>query len=248
MKKIQKPVKMSEEVSEYIINVVETAKLLNIESFVIEKNSTRGKNDDGVMILQQDNIPELPFDGIAFNDILSLQKRVTLFKEFEILYQLKKQRSGVEFPFKTIIKSQSSKTSVEYRCMIPAAVRAPKKMKDPISFSFKMDAEAIDLLMKSKRVMASDTLLLSSKNGKVIFQVCDVDSNVLEHRIASDIDVTDIDESGDTFSLPYKINNLVPILRHMAKQNGDVELGITSRGFLHTKINDLDIYILREKE
>lgn len=240
--------KMSPKVTNELQNIIETAKLLKVEAVVIDELGIRGQNDEGILIIQNTNLPELPFDAIAFGDIEALQKRISLFDDCQMMYELKTQRSGYEYPYKLVFKSNTSKSSVEYTCTIPTAIRVPDVMRDPISFSFSMNVESVDLLVKSNRVMGASKLLLSSANGKVVFKISDVNGNILKHRITTAVVLEDEHEFGDSFAFPYKINNVIPILRYLAKQYDEFDIGITSRGFLSIIVNDLNIYILREKE
>lgn len=234
---------------DYIQNVIETASLLNVESVVIDDHSVRGMNEDGMFILQRDNLPDdLPFDGIGFGSIAALKSRMTLFEDYEAQYELKKQQNGYSWPYLLKFKSNTSKTSVEYRCAAPLTVKAPKNTKDPVAFSFYMDEDSVNMLVKSNVVMRTETVLLSSKKNKVTFKLCDENSNVLEHRITKDLNIIDEDDFGDSFMFEYKARNILPILKYLAKQYEEFEINITTRGLLQVNVNDLMIYILCEKD
>lgn len=241
--------KIDSHLVDYIQNVIETAKLLNIESVVIDEDSIRGQNEDGMFILQKDNLPDdMPFSAIGFGNVLSLNSRMNLFTDYSMTYEPKVQKNGYEFPFRIKLKSNTSKTSVDYTCVAPITVRAPKKSNDPISFTFTMDDNSVDMLSRSNSVMRAETVLLSAKDNKVLFQICDENSNILEHRITKKLVKVDESEYGETFAFSYKLKNILPILKYLAKQEENFEINITYRGFLQLNVNDLEVFILREKE
>lgn len=241
--------KIESHLTDYIQNVIETAKLLNIESVVIDEDSIRGQNEDGMFILQKDNLPDdFPFSAIAFGNVQSLHSRMNLFSDYDMTYVPKTQKNGYEYPFKVKFKSNTSKTSVDYTCVAPLTVRSPKRAVDPFAFTFTMDDDSVDILTRSNSVMRANTVLLSSKDNKVLFQICDENSNILEHRITKKLIMVDEEEYGDSFVFSYKLKNILPILKYLAKQEENFEINISYRGFLQLNVNDLEVFILAEKD
>lgn len=234
---------MSPEISDFIQNIVNTAKLLEVEAVVVDSESVRGKGE-GILILQKDNLPEeLGFDGIAFGDIMTLGKRMNAFDDFKMQYVMREKESGYKFPYK--LRMVSGKSRIEFVCLNPSQVKAPKNLKDPTYFSFMMDTDSVNLLASANSLMQSDRIVLSGKDDTVQFSASDDSAATLSHVISNDL-VKLAENDQQSFVYPYKYKNVVGVFRYLAKQTERFEVCVTKRGFITIEVNGLNINILRE--
>src|SRR5271163_1919810 len=64
----------------YLQSVVKTAKLVGIDSVIIEPNVVRGFDEAGVVILQTKDVPDMPFGSIGMNRLDIFASRYDLLK------------------------------------------------------------------------------------------------------------------------------------------------------------------------
>ena len=234
---------MATDVSDFIQNVVNTSQLLELEAIVVDSDGVRGKGD-GILVLQKDNLPkELGFDGIAFGDISTLERRMNAFDDFTLEYSSLEKDSGYIYPYKLRMVNKNSK--IEFVCLNPSQVKAPKNLKDPVYFSFMMDEASVNLLSRASSLMQSHQIILSGKDGVVSFSASDDSSAKLSHIISDELIALEDDEQ-KSFVYPYKYKNVVKVFKYMAKHMERFEICVTKRGFITIEVNGLTINILRE--
>jgi hypothetical protein len=164
-----------------------------------------------------------------------------MFKTPVISFVRKEKDSGYGYPYK--IQMSKGSTKLEYICSNPAMIKAPKSLKDVEAFKFTMDAEAVEMVSKSKQMMGSDNIIFSGDENSIKLIANDVNSASMSHEITSDI--TFLTDCVD-FVFPYKTKNIINIMKFLISLDDTFEVTITERGFIKLTVGSLSVYILRE--
>lgn len=223
--------KISSDLLEYVQNVAKTARLVNINSVIIEPGRVRGIDEiSSVVLFQTENIPDLEAGSIGLNRIDVFLSRLELVKTRENFSVEVVQDPNNSFVRAFMMKGKGMK--IDYRCANPAIVRAPKTIHDSIVANIPLDPEAISLLQKGAAAMAVETTAIVSDNRGVTFEIEDVNSDKFEHTWSEVIDTK--------FSHKYPVKTLVTLFKQVPE--GEIEIG--QKGILRINVNDLDIYVL----
>jgi hypothetical protein len=238
--------KMNSDFVKYMQSATAISKILGIESVIFDEVGFRGQNQDGIMVLDTDNIPDMDFDAIAIGDINVFSNSINILDNPKIEYELKNNRDGFSFPYRLLVKYKEKRTSIEYRCASPMTIVAPKRLNDPISLTFNLDGDSLELLNKSKNVMGSENVYLKYHNGVLSFETDDINSNTFKHIITKNVEFSEDDFD---FNFPYKFKNILSTLSYAKRKSDDgvIEVSITKRGFMKVMIDNIPVYILREK-
>lgn len=243
--------KLQEDVIKYITTVVDTAKITNVENLVFEEGRVRGMNEDQtVVLLQEENVPDFPFPTMGLNQISSVSSRFNVF--FKLLQNVK-EVNGTDPTILTTdfsvnlsideernfvrsiqLKALEDNLKVGIRCSNPVHVKAPRVIHDTIVNTFIIDKIMVDALTLSPNAMGNveDVTFHTTKNG-FTFTLYDQNNEEFVYTFGN--------KNPDThFHHKYPLKVLVSLL----KQNVDGELGVGEKGVLQTVINDLNLYIL----
>lgn len=226
----------------YIEKVISTASLLGIENIIIEPGRVRAVDEDSTAILlQQANVPPMPFGSIGINRINIFNARYNVVREaakFELTANVEGPE-GATYARSLLMKARGVK--IDYRCANPATIRAPKGFNDVVKYRAQMHPDAVAHLQKAATAMESDELLLVGNDTSVSFEVADVNGDKMTLVFGDTVDnmVSD-DESPVYFAHKYPIKTLQRLFKH----NPDGYFYVTSRGMLKIIVNELDVYIL----
>lgn len=223
----------------YIQNVVRTAKLVNIDSIIIEPNIVRAiSEDNSVVILQNKDVPDMPFGSIGMN-------RLDVFAaRYEVL------RSQDNFSIEVEVDTDSNcargivmkakGTKLDYRCAKPAAIKAPRQINDVLKHRVITNAETTVLLQKAISAMQNpEFVTLVSDNDGVTFKFSDVNNDTFEHTFMEKPETLTPDATGK-FAHRYFVKTLFPLL----KQNPEGHFDVGQKGILAFYVNNLTVYVL----
>lgn len=223
----------------YIQTVVKTAKLVNIDSIIIEPNMVRAISDDtSVVILQSENVPDMPFGSIGMNRLDVFAQRYEVLRtqdNFSIdadIDEDNKCARGI------IMKAKGTK--LDYRCAKPAAIRAPRQINDTQKHRVTLNAESTVLMQKAIAAMQNpEFVTLISDSDGVTFKFTDVNNDVFEHKFMDKVETLTPDASGK-FAHRYFVKTLFPLL----KQNPEGHFDVGQKGILAFCVNGLTVYVL----
>jgi hypothetical protein len=225
----------------YIKNAINTAKLVGIENLIVENKKVRGSNEQRTAILlQENNVPDLPFKSIGLSRIdffLSRLELVQPLKDFEATFTLSDDKEFVRS-----VDMKAKGVSVSYRCANPSTIQAPKVFKDNIKYKLDMTPEALLLISKGVGAMggAEDIILKTNKN-KIEVVIEDITKDSLTFDLDTRPEIIDGD-SLEEFTYKFPIKMILPLFR----QNSGGQFYITTKGILKINVNGLDFYIPRK--
>lgn len=223
---------------DYIQNIIKTAKLVDIDSVIIEPNMVRAISaNNAVVILQIKDVPDMPFGSIGMNrldvfnqryEILRTQDKFTI--EAEIDVDAKCARS-------IIMKAKGTK--IDYRCAKPQAIKAPRQINDTLKHRVKTTAESTVLMQKAIAAMQSPEHVTLVSNDGVSFEFSDINNDIFKHTFMEKVQTLTSDATGK-FAHRYFVKTLFPLL----KQNPDGYFDVGAKGILAFYVNHLTVYVL----
>lgn len=239
--------KLSKTVLDYIEKVVGVAKLAGIDTVIIETDRVRGVDDDKtVFILQNDDVPDLPFGAMGMTRISVWSSRYDIAKstasysvEANVEDAVTDPKTGVVEP--SYVRSLALKgkgIKIDYRCANPNTIRSPREIADPITHRIKMTADAVNMLTRGQSAMAADEVgFFGSKTG-VCLEMKDTSSDALTYEFADTFDL----ENGHTvvdFHHRYPLMTITALF----KQNPDGHFLLTTKGMMFITVNDITVVV-----
>ena len=229
---------LTPEVTAYVLNAVKTARLVDIDSVIIEPDTVRGMDDsNSVVLFQDEDVLDMPFGSIGMTRLDSLVSRYDIASSHDKFSVEANVRDGEDFAGNIVMKSKGIK--VDYRCGNPTKIRAPRQINDTMLFGVQLNEEAVNLLQKGATAMKADQVTIISNDDGVSFEMADVNNDVFKHTFADNVEILD-DEENTKFAHRYPIK----ILQSLFKHNSEGSFSIGAKGMLSFPINGLTVYVL----
>lgn len=229
--------KLSEDLINFIESVVNTGLSINIENIIIEEGAVRAIDEDRTVVLYQNtNIPELPFNSIGLSRIHLFSSRLGLIKGragFAIDASLENESSALH------LKMESDDTKISYRCTDPETIQAPKQINDNIIYRVQLNAEAVNMLQRGSVAMSADTVSITGNDSGVSFELTDVTNDTFSHTFTSEVVQLETDSNSE-----FAHNYPIKIILALFKQNPDGTFEIGSKGILCISIKGINVYVL----
>lgn len=222
----------------YIQNVVDAAKVLDIDSIIVEPDCVRGMDSNQtVVILQKDGVPDLPFGSVGINRIGVFYARLGVVKTQENFTIDAVSDDTGEFVRSLTLKATGTK--VDYRCANPTTIKAPRQVNDTVLFKVDMTAETIVMLDKGYRSMGVEEVTIVSKADGVVFEFTDINGDVFSHKFADTVEFVTDETDNSLFAHRYPVKTLLAIFKG---SEGSFMVG--KKGILKTTLNGLDVFVL----
>lgn len=242
--------KLSNDTIAKLNHIVSAADMIGINGIIIDKESIRGQSEDNsIIVVEKDYLPTMDFDAIGISRVKVLQSRLALIsknndKPFSIEAKIKEKDSGERTVLSLSIKD--NKTTVEFKCMDPAYIKAPKNLKSPIQYSFNITADSVDFMSRSNSAMSHKNIAFECRDNTVTFKLTDVEGDALTHVVATDVTIIDENDSKEFF---FKFNkNIISLLKLALKEADTVKINLTKRGILNIKISNINVYLVQDFE
>lgn len=235
--------KLTDDVVNKFIDIVATANSIGIDRMIIDSESIRGQSEStAVILLDKNTINFGIFSSIGISRVKLLNSRLNLVKNGKniptIEFEIKEKDNGDREALLLSIKEK--KTTVEFRCCDPAHIRAARNLKSSIIYTFDIDEESINVMSRGMSVMGNNNISFRLDNGKVQFNLSDVEGDSLNHIISDSITINE----DETPSFYFKYNkSILQLLKLAMNENtSTATVNITKRGVLNLMINNLSIY------
>lgn len=222
----------------YLQTVVKTAKLVNIDSVIIEPNIVRAIADDNsVVILQNKDVPDMPFGSIGMNRLDTFNSRYELLRTQE--------KFGVEVDIDEDAKCvraiimKAKGTKIDYRCAKPQTIKAPRQINDTLKHRVKMNGDTVVLLNKAVAAMSGPEHVTLISNEGVSLELSDINNDTFKHTFMENADKLTPDANGK-FAHRYFVKTLLPLL----KQDSEGHFDVGAKGILAFYVNNLTVYVL----
>lgn len=226
------------ETMSFLVNVVKTAQLVDIDNAIVEPGRVRGMDDNHTVVLfHEQDIPDMPFGSIGLNRLGVFLSRYEIARTQDSFKVEAKLSDDEQFARSLTLKGKGTK--IDYRCANPTTIKAPRQINDTMKVGVQVNGEAVRLLQKGQAAMSNpETVTLLCDDDKVSFELVDVNNDVFKHTFAQEIELLDGDDSNFAHRYPLKI------LLSLAKQHPDGHFEIGHKGMLKFPVSDLTVYIL----
>jgi hypothetical protein len=237
---------ISQDTINFLTRVIRVAKILKIENVVLDSECVRGNfQEEGSMIIHRDNLPTFEFNSLGISRIGTLDVRLNLLGADYTITADEKEKTATEKVITKLIMT-NDKTEVEFKCADPATMpKAPKKLLDPIFFTFKINEDSVALLSKAQSAVRGETIsLVGSKKSGVVGKISDTDGDMLNHVIATELTVTP-ESDKEKFYFSYKNKIILPLLKEAVGKD-ELVIKVTKRGMLNINVLGINVYITAE--
>lgn len=222
----------------YIQDVVRACRLVNVDGVIIEPGIVRGMDDNrSVVVFMNEDVPDMPFGSIGLSRLGVFQSRLDIIKVHDKFTIEATIKDGTEYVQTLTMKTKGTK--IDYRCMNPSNLSAPKKLNDNMMYGVKLGGDTVGLMQKAMSAMSADTVTIISNSEGVSFELVDVNKDVFKHVFTEDVE-TFADGTGTNFAHRYPIKTIISLFKE--EPNGTFEVG--ARGLLKFTIDDVDLYVL----
>ena len=230
--------KLDNDTIKFINRVVTTAQLVNIDDIIIETDCIRAIDEHkSVIILQKQDIPELPFSAIGLNRVATFQGRYDIAKTQDKFAIDAVLDDNDEFVRSLVMKGKGVK--IDYRCANPTTINAPSALKDIAHHQVHLNADAVLLFQKGLGAMGSEHVTIISNEDGVSFEFADNNADVFSHQFADSAKALS-EDADDMFAFKYSAKTLSALFKH--DPVGTFAIG--KSGTLSMNINDLNITVL----
>jgi hypothetical protein len=228
---------VTQENMQYIINVVNTARLINIENIIIEPGLVRAIDESSTVVLHQDtNVPDMEFGSIGLTRTNVLTARYNIVKDQDNFKITASVNDGDLYA--RSLNLTAGNTKVDYRCANPTQIKAPKQLNETMKYEIDINEDTVDMLQRGVAAMGTDIVSIIS-NKDVSFELIDVNNDVFKHTFAEE--VICLTEDTDTrFAYRYPVK----ILLSLFKKYPSTKIQIGSKGILLAPIENVNVYIL----
>jgi hypothetical protein len=233
------------------------AKRLKIESLILDHECVRGANqEEGTLIIHREHLPNFEFAHLGLNRLDVLESRFKLLSsKYSVIAELKEKTPLDIIVSKMVISS--GRTKMDFRCVDPATmVKAPKNLKDPLAYSFTVDAETVELLNRAQssfrksETIAGNTVTFASTGSAVTSTLMDIAGDTFDHEVASTVTYfpppdSDVVPAPTPFKFTYKNGILMGLLREVL-QGETINITITRRGMLKLTYEGIPVFVTPE--
>ena len=235
--------KFSKSHIDYIKKAAKVAKLVGIEALAIEKTVVRGMDESkSVVICTTENIPDIEFDGIGIGRLDVILSRLALIEE----------RTTFSSEADTNIRNNETQVSqltfkaknikVDYRCADTRVIKAPKAIKDPMTFTFRLNQDIVDTLIKAQSAMGvDDVTLISNEEGMSIELIDATNNDVFSYNFGVQALMIDNQQEIKEFVFRYPVKILTGLFKQDALQT--IEIG--EKGTMKCVVLGISVYVLR---
>lgn len=226
---------------QYIQGVLKAASVAKISNIIIEPDRVRAIDDNrSVIILQTENVPEMPFGAIGINRISVFDDRLSMAQSASnFTADVTVKGENTDTPWAQALSFKGKGIKVDYRCANPLTIQAPKTMNDTHEFRLEITNELVEIISKGQTAMKAEAVAFVGDDDGVHLEMSDINGDTLSYDVCDTIDKIG-DGAADTFNHSFNIRVLLPIL----KARGSKNITFTSKGFMNVKVNNLNFYLV----
>lgn len=231
--------KLSRRTIDAIFNALKVAIATKCDDLLFDEFGITGRAiETNILIIQPASSP-FEFEAMGIGRIPDLFSRMKLLMDDDTLSaEFEEMRDGKvgKLFFKT------KKTRLEFRCKNPDQIKTNKKLKDPIHYSFDLNADAIRFMTSGSAAMQNKSVTFRLKDGEVSIRLIDSVGDTLDHVVTGNVELHG-DGDDDTFSHTYDMPKLAPLLN---AHRDNTTVNITSRGVMNLSSEGFNIYLIAD--
>lgn len=225
----------------FIQTVIETAKIAEIDSVIIEPGAVRAADVDKTTLIFQQNTPTFQFNTLGINRLDLFRARFNIIKNLDnFSVQATTSTSKIDQKEVTFVRSlimTGAGTKIDFRCANPATIAAPKSLLDPNKYQLSMNAIGVQRISQAISAMQCDSITLKADSGKLLLIAADVNNDQFQYKFENPISLTGSEQisAGDDFEFKYPAKKIATLF----KANPVCNFLITSRGMIKISVNNL---------
>ena len=226
---------------EYMLKVVKTAKLVDIDNIIIEPGAVRAIDDaSSVVLYQNTDVPDMPFGSIGLNRTSELLARYEIAKaQDNFSVEAVIDDRDKDNPWARSLTMKAKGTKIEYRSANPVSIKAPRQINDTMLWKVKLNSEAVTMLQKGQAAMKAELVTIISNDEGVALELVDVNNDVFRYVFANDVELLTDDDSVK-FAHRYPTKVVLSLFRN--DPDGTFEVG--KRGMMKVPANELTMFVL----
>jgi hypothetical protein len=237
--------KLSAQTITSLDNLLSLLNVLGIEKVVIENGKIRALDEKKTVGMITDQyVPDLDGKVLGINSgrVKALRDRFSLIKSQGDL-SITANLDGGNVNIVTLDLS-GGKSSSKFRCALADMVKVPKMLNDAPAYEVLVSIKQIPLIASADAAMATDSVLLTSKDGKnVSFEFIDNNKDVYVFDIERPAKA--LSGKNSSFSFTYTSKSLISLMRESAKTaTDDVKLMIGAQGIAFIDIAGYNFFTL----
>lgn len=232
---------LNDESLEFIQNAVNVAKLVNIDSILIEPGKIRALSDSRTVCLYQEDIPDFEFGSIGLTRISTFQSRLDIIRTQQD-YKIEVNLDDKQNKYVRSLNMISKSTKIGYLCANPVTLEAPTSINDQMKYKIPLVPNAIDLLQRGLMAMQTDIAAIVSDEDGVFFELTDVNNDVFRQQFAAPSEVETNEINGDKkFTAKYNARTLLAIFK---EEPNEEAFWVGQRGVLRFPVHGINVYVL----
>ena len=229
---------LTTDVIQYIEKAIRVAKIVGIDTLLIEPTAIRGVDDArSVVLLETENLPTIPTE-LAISRLSQFQARLDVVKSqgkftCDTVLKTVKSASMPEYSFVYMLNLKSERTKIDFRCMDGARLKSviPRKVNDSGGVKVQITDNVVSTLQKGMAATGADSVKLLGSSTGASFELMDVTGDVFNH--------TFIDDPQTPFSFKCNVKTLLALLKEEPNQ----EITISTKT-LKVKVNGITVYVI----
>jgi hypothetical protein len=176
--------------------------------------------------------------SIGLGRLLELEKRMALFSDIEIQYELSAQNKMS----KLLIRGKGGK--IDYRCTDERLIQYPKSVNDEVDVVCSINKPEISLLSKGAKTMGSENLTLQiQRTGIIHFECHDVNNDQFKIDLESPALFVESEHSYVNDFAAGSNGVFLSMLENIARDEDVVTFSIMKTGYVMFNLHGHDIYV-----
>jgi len=224
---------------------MEVGRPFNIDVFIIDKTGVRARcSDRYIFLVQMEDYSFLEFESLCVSRIDDFRNRLNFMSKigkFNInIMDSKTLDSGDTVVRK--LQMISGKTSVEIGGDSGTKYKLPTAISEAGFVKFTIDNDSIEVLHGFPRAVQhkNKALNISGVSGVIVASTNDIEGDYANHILSTTPEF--LTQPRD-FSFVYDVTNLIPMMRGRL----EIDITLTERGIMTTKIDGITVIIFPEK-
>ena len=230
--------KIDQEVEKLICDAAGVANDVGVTAFVIDEEGIRGMDEGKLIFMLRESFDlEVPFASLAIGDTAQFIQRYNIHKTndgSELILEVDKDDKA------KVISMKSKGLNIDFRCIKPERIRAPKKLDDVEYCAFELPDAAIDMIKKGSTTMKAEEVLFVKEedSDSVYLEMVDINRSSFKYDIDGFVEPVN-PKKRCSFAKRYPVKTILMALRN--SDNNHLLIG--EKGSLTICKNQIDIII-----
>jgi len=225
---------------EFILDVIDTAQLIGIDSVVFKPDSCGGiENSKAAAMMTSINNEFLDGYTLGINRPNVLKSRVKLGIEdpkFKVICNVDEVNKYI-----TRLEMKTGRSTITYKCANVDTMLLPSKVSINPLFELQADIDFINNIQKMQNAMGTDVVKIGYTADNGFIEFIDINNDICNDVI--DVNIIS-NEPPHAASYKYTSKTIISILKKAIKSSTSVKCIISDRGIFSIVVNNNNVYIV----